>query len=159
MVFFIILTCTSLETILYLQKAGKIIIVINFYNNRKCQIEKLVGTHLPTQTEVSLPNENTQDISSTLKISQPSPSNSPSKTSITHDKDTQRITKDTNACSSTNLSSNEPFYALSEKLKPKVSACIHNKPKLTIKFHNHKFVIRMKILVHVFLTKRSLVIY
>ena len=105
-----------------------------FLHQRKCQIEKSIGIHLPNETEVSFPNENTYSISSTQKISQPSPSDSPPKTPINRDENTQRIVKDTNVCSSTDKSSNVPIYALPEKLKPKVSACIqlHNKLEFTI---------------------------
>ena len=97
-----------------------------FCINRNSQIEKSVGSHdiVPTQTEVSLPNESTQhNISSTPRISQPSPSDSPSKTSIAHDENTQRNVKDTEGSSTTQVL-NVPLYALPEELKSNVSAPI-----------------------------------
>ena len=136
-----------------------------FLHQRKCQIEKSIRTYFPNETEVPLPNENTHSISSTQEISQPSPSDSPPKTPINCDENTQRIVKDTNVCSSTDKSSNVPIYALPEKLKPKVSACIQlrNKLEFTIIFISHICInlirVIQKILVHVCLTKMSLVIY
>ena len=80
---------------------------------------------MPTETEVSLPNESTQDniISSTQKTSQLSPSVSPSKTSIAHNENTQRNVKD-NKTSSTTQVLNLSLYALPEELKSNVSARI-----------------------------------
>ena len=116
---------------------------------------------MPTETEVSLPNENTQDniiISSTQKTSQPSPSDSPTKTSITHDENTQRNMKDSKSSSTTQVL-NVPLYALPEELKSNVSACTQ---KILINLHHIIFInlARMKVAVQcVFLTTMSVVIY
>ena len=73
---------------------------------------------MPTETEVSLPNKNTQDnISNTQKTSQFSPSDSPTKTSIAHDENTQRNVKDTKSSSTTQVY-NMSLYALPEELSP-----------------------------------------